>query len=75
MPGSAYICKILEFNEKHVESEELYTEFLKGSCEGKDGFLQAPVLVRTVMTVTVTMALFCVMKVKAKVNQMMTVIL
>ena len=38
-------------------------------------FLQASVLVRTVMRVTVTMTLFCVMKVKAKVNQMMTVIL
>ena len=38
-------------------------------------FLQASVLMRTVMRVTVTMTLFCVMKVKAKVNQMMTVIL
>ena len=36
-------------------------------------FLQASVLVRTVMRVTVTMTLFGVMKVK--VNQMMTVIL
>ena len=37
-------------------------------------FLQASVLVRTVVTVTVTMTmtLFCVMKVIAKVNQMMT---
>ena len=31
-------------------------------------FLQASVLVRTVMRVTVTMTLVCVMKVKAKVN-------
>ena len=41
-------------------------------------FLLASVLVRTVMTVicmTVTMTLLCVMKVKAKVNQMMTLIL
>ena len=36
---AAYICKILEFNEKHVESVELYTKFLKGSCKGKDGSL------------------------------------
>ena len=39
MPGSAYIRKILEFNEKHVESGELYAEFLKGSCKEKDGSL------------------------------------
>ena len=38
-------------------------------------FLQVSLLVRLVMRVTVTMTLFCVMKVKAKVNQMMTVIL
>ena len=31
-------------------------------------FLQVSVLVRTVMRVTMTMTLFCVMKVKAKVN-------
>ena len=37
-------------------------------------FLQASVLVRTVR-VAVTMTLFFVMKVKAKVNQMMTAIL
>ena len=37
MPGSAYIRKILEFNEKHVKSGELYAEFLKGSCKEKDG--------------------------------------
>ena len=34
-----------------------------------------PSSVRTVMRVTVTMTLFCVIKVKAKVNQMMTVVL
>lgn len=39
MPGSAYIRKILEFNEKHVESGELYAEFLKGSCKEKIGSL------------------------------------
>ena len=39
MPGSAEIHKILEFNEKHVESGELYAEFLKGSCKEKDGSL------------------------------------
>ena len=40
VPGSAYIRKILEFNaEKHVESGELYAEFFKGSCKGKDGSL------------------------------------
>ena len=33
MPGSAYIRKILEFNEKHIESGELYAEFLRGSCK------------------------------------------
>ena len=38
-PGSAYIRKILEFNEKHVESGELYAEFLKRSCKEKDGSL------------------------------------
>ena len=38
-------------------------------------FLQASVFVRTARRVIVTMALFCVMKEKAKVNQMMTVIL
>lgn len=52
-------------------SESQYTITSKKSTY----FLQASVLVRTVMRVTVTMALFCVMKVKAKVNQMMTVIL
>ena len=39
MPGSAYIHKILEFNEKHVESGQLYAEFLKGSFKEKDGSL------------------------------------
>ena len=39
MPGSAYIRKILEFNEKHVESGELYAKFLRGSCKEKDGSL------------------------------------
>ena len=39
MSGSAYIHKILEVNEKHVESGELYAEFLKGSCKEKDGSL------------------------------------
>ena len=39
MPGSAYIRKVLEFNEKHVESGELCAEFLKGSCKEKDGSL------------------------------------
>ena len=39
MPGSAYIHKILEFIEKHVESGELYAEFLKESCREKDGTL------------------------------------
>ena len=39
MPGSAYIHKILEFIEKHVESGELYAKFLKGSCKEKDGSL------------------------------------
>ena len=39
IPGSAYIHKILKFNEKHVESGELYAEFLKGSCKEKDGSL------------------------------------
>ena len=39
VPGSAYIQKILDFNEKHVESGEPYAEFLKGSCKEKDGTL------------------------------------
>ena len=39
MPGSAYISKILELNEKHVKSGELQTEFLKGPCKGKYGSL------------------------------------
>ena len=39
MPGSAYIRKILKFNEKHAESGELCAEFLKGSCKEKDGSL------------------------------------
>ena len=42
MSGSADIHKILEFNEKYVESGELYAEFLKGSCKAckeKDGSL------------------------------------
>ena len=39
MPGSAYIHKILKFNEKHVESGEHYAQFLKGSCKEKDGSL------------------------------------
>ena len=39
MPGSAYVSKILEFNEKHVKSGELHTEFLKGPWKGKDGSL------------------------------------
>ena len=42
--------------------------------QGNLYFLQSSVLVSTVMRVTVTMTLLCVMKVKAKVNQMMTVI-
>ena len=39
MPVSANIHKILEFNEKNVETGELYAEFLKGSCKEKDGSL------------------------------------
>ena len=35
MPGSAYIHKILEFNEKHVESGELYAEFWKDHVKRK----------------------------------------
>ena len=38
-PGSAYIRKILEFNEKHVESGQLYAKFLKRSYKEKDGSL------------------------------------
>jgi len=38
-PGSAYIRKIFDFTENHVESGELYAEFLKGSCKEKDGSL------------------------------------
>ena len=58
---------------KSTKSSELQYTIVK--LQRNLHFLQASVLVRTVMKVTVTMTLFCVMKVKAKVNQMMTVIL
>ena len=44
---------------------------VRGARRGK----QKNKALRTVVIVTLTMTLFCVMKVKAKVNQMMTIIL
>ena len=67
------IINLLRTERKSTKSRESQYTIMK--LQRNLHFLQASVLARTVMRVTVTMTLFCVMKVKAKVNQMMTVIL
>ncbi|CAB4031551.1 Transient receptor potential cation channel subfamily A member 1 [Paramuricea clavata] len=39
LPGSAYFNKISDFMDTHVQSGELYSEFLRDSCQKTDGSL------------------------------------
>ncbi len=39
VPGAAYLNKIFSFIDLHVQTGELYTEFLKGSCKNTHGSL------------------------------------
>ena len=66
------IINLLRTERKSTKSSESQYAIMK--LQRNLHFLQASVLVRTVTRVAVTMTFFCVMKVKAKVNQMMTVI-
>ena len=69
------LVKYIEHNRNLVRTERKSTKSSESQytimkLQRNLHFLQASVLVRTVMSVTMTMTLFCVMKVKAKVNQM-----
>ena len=65
----------LSKNGKKIDKIKRITVYYYETSKDSTFPSSVTVLVRTVMRVTVTMTLFCVMKVKAKVNQMMTVIL
>ena len=67
------IINLVRAKRKSTKSSESQYTIMK--LQRNLHFLQASVSVRTVMRVTVKMTLFCVIKVKAKVNQMVTVIL